>query len=147
MDSKAKILFDFILALNWFFGSFIVDSKTSDLSSEESDTVEDNVESSSVEKPVENSNFKDLNFNQDLTSSIPLRQLDKQLSTENPTKITDIPPTVVSSSDEWRKAKRLIKVASLFQKRLKKGVRSLSDPQIEIPNEFVSEEQRYVKID
>ena len=129
------------------FCSFIVDSKISDLSSEESDTVEDNVESSSVEKPVEKSNFKDLNLNQDLTSSIPLRELDKHLSTENPTKITDIPSTVISSSDEWRKAKRLIKVASLFQKRLNKGGRSLSDPQIEIPNEFVSEEQRYVKID
>ena len=95
-----------------------------------------------MKKPEDSSNFKDLNLNQDLTSSIPLRELDKHLSTENPTKITDIPSTVVSSSDEWRKAKRLIKVASLFQKRLNKGARSLSDPQIEIPNEFLSEEQR-----
>ena len=102
----------------------------------------DNEESSTLEKPLENTNFKDLNLNQDLTSSIPIRRLEKHLSDERPSEEADIPPTVVTTSDEWRKAKRLIKVASLFQKRLNKGVRSLSDPQIEIPNDFVSEEQR-----
>ena len=51
--------------------------------------------------------------------------------------ISQVVAPIGSASDEWMKARRLIKVASLFQARLKKGDRSLSDPQIEIPNEFV----------
>ena len=50
--------------------------------------------------------------------------------------------TTTTAADEWMKAKRLIKVASLFQSRLNKGDRSLSDPEIEIPNEFAEETQR-----
>ena len=84
-------------------------------------------------------------MNQDLPSSIPLRQVEHHTSANDPDEFIKVPSTVVNASDEWMKAKRLIKVAGLFQKRLNKGVRSLSDPQIEIPVEFVSEAQRCVK--
>ena len=49
---------------------------------------------------------------------------------------------VVHSSGEWMKAMRLIKVANNFQKRLKKGARSFSDPNIQIPNEFYESLER-----
>ena len=39
-----------------------------------------------------------------------------------------------TSSGEWQKARRLMKIAILFQNRLSKGSRSLSDPEIEIPS-------------
>ena len=48
----------------------------------------------------------------------------------------------VHSSGEWMKAMRLIKVANNFQKRLKKGARSFSDPNIQIPNEFYESLER-----
>ena len=48
----------------------------------------------------------------------------------------------VHSSGEWMKAMRLIKVANNFQRRLKKGARSFSDPNIQIPNEFYESLER-----
>ena len=48
----------------------------------------------------------------------------------------------VHSSGEWMKAMRLIKVANNFQKRLKKGTRSFSDPNIQIPNDFYQSLER-----
>ena len=125
------------------------DSKAEhNLSSEESEILDDDTESTQVkERSLKDNSFKDLNLNQDLPSSVPLRQVEKHISTDDPGEFIKVPqPTVGHASDEWMKAKRLIKVAGMFQKRLNKGVRSLSDPQIEIPIEFVSEAQRYVKL-
>ena len=124
---------------------FIIDAnEEQNLSSGESEIIDDTLEPTVDEQQsIPDTSFKNLNLDQDLTSSIPVGQLEKHLivdESSNDHDVSNICPRVGAASDEWMKAKRLIKVAGLFQKRLNKRVRSLSDPQIEIPNEFVSGE-------
>ena len=88
-------------------------------------------------------------YEQNLPSSVPENQNNQETLSNGPQSYQrnlSMPSAMGTASDEWMKAKRLIKVASLFQRRLNKGDRSLSDPEIEIPNEFAIEhleKQRY----
>ena len=72
----------------------------------------------------------------DLSSPVPFQNKDEYILTTNDFPTENINDSIATASEEWRKAKRLIMVAGLFQRRLHKGERSLSDPEIEIPNEF-----------
>ena len=89
-------------------------------------------------------------YEHNLPSSVPENENNHQtLPSDSKSRNLSMPSAMVTASDEWMKAKRLIKVASLFQRRLNKGDRSLSDPQIEIPNEFSIEHlemRRYIYI-
>ena len=93
--------------------------------------------------PIDGKNFK---CTAESLSGPLLQNKNKKLLSPDaqlqPANVNNTTTTTTTAADEWMKAKRLIKVASLFQRRLNKGDRSLSDPEIEIPNEFAEETQR-----
>ena len=114
---------------------------------DESEFLEEGIEMGSVGCDSKIHGDSSEKYEQNLPSSVPEKENNQQtLPSDTLARNLSMPFATATASDEWMKAKRLIKVASLFQKRLNKGDRSLSDPQIEIPNEFAIENlqrQRY----
>ena len=121
-------------------------------SEEESEFLEESIEMGSAACDSIKDGDTSKKYEHNLPSSVPENENDHQTLLSDPKsspKNLSMPSAMGTAADEWMKAKRLIKVASLFQRRLNKGDRSLSDPQIEIPNEFAIEyleKRRYIYI-
>ena len=110
--------------------------------SEESEILEESVELGSNFRYSLTDGDSSKKYESGLPSSVPESENTKQTLKSDPQtqqRNLIMPSAIGTASDEWMKARRLIKVASLFQRRLHKGQRSLSDPEIEIPNEFALE--------
>ena len=65
-------------------------------------------------------------------SSSSLTNHDEYITSVATTKFDEDDTSLLTAAEEWRKAKRLINTAILFRRRLDKGGRSLSDPEIQV---------------
>ena len=99
-----------------------------------------NASNSNVDDLIENGICNEVVLHSPGLSSVTSE--DQQTSPNGSTHSVKSGHSKVHSSGEWMKAMRLIKVANNFQKRLKTGARSFSDPSIQIPNEFYERMER-----